>query len=380
MLKVGIIGLGNTGNQVAALAQERLKVPVVAINSSEKDLESVPQIKVRRLIKKKDGESAGAGKDRSLAKQYLKDSVMDLLKDEEINEIIMGLDVVFVVSSTGGGTGSGTAPILTNLISERFADTKCIMIGVLPVNNEAYSSHVNTLQYLDELYNVLSNQTYMLYDNDKLAGLPSYQLLEKVNNEIVSDIDVLRCTYNTKTQYDSIDDRDMTRLISFSGRIMVSRLEGFQEKDCDNQTIEDMIITNIKKNCHVESQRDHKVMATGIITNLSDALTSDFDNNIPKVREFVGDPVHAFAHIKVNEDRKDPNNVFFIETGLTPINDRINRISDRVEEIEQKQKVLEDENALSDINIKALSETVKDEEKVINENMDVNSIFSKFDI
>ena len=69
-----------------------------------------------------------------------------------------------------------------------------------------------------------------------------------------------------------------------------------------------------------------------------------------------------------------------IETGLTPINDRINRISDRVEEIEQKQKVLEDENALSDINIKALSETVKDEEKVINENMDVNSIFSKFDI
>lgn len=380
MLKVGIIGLGNTGNQVAALAQERLKVPVVAINSSEKDLESVPQIKVRRLIKKKDGESAGAGKDRSLAKQYLKDSVMDLLKDEEINEIIMGLDVVFVVSSTGGGTGSGTAPILTNLISERFADTKCIMIGVLPVNNEAYSSHVNTLQYLDELYNVLNNQTYMLYDNDKLAGLPSYQLLEKVNNEIVSDIDVLRCTYNTKTQYDSIDDRDMTRLISFSGRIMVSRLEGFQEKDCDNQTIEDMIITNIKKNCHVESQRDHKVMATGIITNLSDALTSDFDNNIPKVREFVGDPVHAFAHIKVNEDRKDPNNVFFIETGLTPINDRINRISDRVEEIEQKQKVLEDENALSDINIKALSETVKDEEKVINENLDVNSIFSKFDI
>ena len=379
MLKVGIIGLGNTGNQVAALAQERLKVPVVAINSSEKDLESVPQIKVRRLIKKKDGESAGAGKDRSLAKQYLKDSVMDLLKDEEINEIIMGLDVVFVVSSTGGGTGSGTAPILTNLISERFADTKCIMVGVLPVNNEAYSSHVNTLQYLDELYNVLSNQTYMLYDNDKLAGLPSYQLLEKVNNEIVSDIDVLRCTYNTKTQYDSIDDRDMTRLISFGGRIMVSRLEGFQEKDCDNQTIEDMIISNIKKNCHVESQRDHKVMATGIITNLSESLTSDFDNNIPSVREFVGVPVHSFSHITVNEDRKMPNNVFFIATGLTPINDRINKISDRVDEIEEKQKIMEEANALSDVDLKKLSESVEDEEKEVQtDDFDINDVFGRF--
>lgn len=380
MLKVGIIGLGNTGNQVAALAQEKLKVPVVAINSSEKDLESVPQIEIRRLIKKKDGESAGAGKDRSLAKKYLKDSIVDLLSDTEINDMIINLDVVFVVSSTGGGTGSGTAPVLTNLISERFADTKCIMVGVLPVNEEAYSSHVNTLQYLDELYSVMHGQTYMLYDNDKLAGLPSYQLLEKVNNEIVADIDVLRCTYNTKTQYDSIDDRDMTRLISFGGRIMVSRLEGFQEKDCDNQSIEDMIIANIKKNCHVESQRDRKVMATGIISNLSDALTGTFDNNIPKVREFVGDPVHAFAHVKVNENRKDPNNVFFIATGLTPISDRINRISDRVEEIEEKQRVLEEENSLSEINIKALSENVKDEEKVINENFNANDIFSKFDM
>lgn len=379
MLEVGIIGLGNTGNQVAALAKEKLGIPVVAINSSEKDLETVPNNIPKKLISDKDGLSAGAGKDRNLAKSYLKDSITNLLKDQEMIDMISPLDVVFVVSSTGGGTGSGTAPLLANILEATFADTKVIMIAVLPVNNEALSAHVNTLEYLNELYKVMDNQTYMLYDNDKCAGMPSYKLLEKVNNEIVKDIDVLRCTYNFTTKLDSIDDRDAKRLISFPGRIVVSRVEDFKEKDTDNMSIEDMLIDNIKKNCHVDAQRDKKIMASGIITNLSQALTEEFDNNIPKVRDFTGDPIHAFNHIYVNDDRKMPNNVYLIMSGLTPVNDKINLISDRIEEIEARQKTLEADDALSAVELNALSSKISDKTKTSDATtVDLKDIFSKF--
>lgn len=379
MLEVGIIGIGNTGNQVAALAKEKLNIPVVAINSSEKDLETVPDSIPKKLITDKDGLSSGAGKDRKLAKSYLKDSITSLLKDKEMVEMIAPLDVVFIVSSTGGGTGSGTAPLMANIIEARFVDTKVILVGVLPVNNEALSAHVNTLEYLNELYKVLDNQTYMLYDNDKCSNLPSYKLLDKVNNEIVEDINVLRCNYNYTTKLDSIDDRDAKRLISFPGRVMVARVEDFKEKDTDNMTLEDMIIDNIKKNCHVEAQRDKKIMASGIITNLSQTLTEEFDNNIPKVRDFTGDPVHAFNHIYVNDDRKMPNNLYLIMSGLTPVNDRINIISDRIEEIENKQKVLESEDALSSVQLDALSTKISDKENN-NESstVDLKDIFGKF--
>lgn len=379
MLEVGIIGLGNTGNQVAALAKEKLGIPVVAINSSEKDLETVPNNIPKKLISDKDGLSAGAGKDRNLAKSYLKDSITNLLKDQEMIDMISPLDVVFVVSSTGGGTGSGTAPLLANILEATFADTKVIMIGVLPVNNEALSAHVNTLEYLNELYKVMENQTYMLYDNDKCSGMPSYKLLEKVNNEIVKDIDVLRCTYNFTTKLDSIDDRDAKRLISFPGRIVVSRVEDFKEKDTDNMSIEDMLIDNIKKNCHVDAQRDKKIMASGIITNLSQVLTEEFDNNIPKVRDFTGDPIHAFNHIYVNDDRKMPNNVYLIMSGLTPVNDKINLISDRIEEIEARQKTLEADDALSAVELNALSSKISDKTKTSDATtVDLKDIFSKF--
>lgn len=381
MLKVGIIGIGNTGNQVAELAKKELNIPVVAINSSEKDLETVSNDIPKKMITDKDGISQGAGKDRSLAKKYLKDSVMNLLKDTDIMDMVSGLDVVFIVSSTGGGTGSGTAPLMANILSATFKDVKCIMIGVLPVNNEALSAHVNTLEYLNELYKVLDGQTYMLYDNDKLAGMPSYKIMETVNNEIVKDIAVIRCTYNYTTKYDSIDDRDMMRLISFPGRIVISRLENFNEKSVDSQTIEDMIIDNIKKNCHTEAQRDKKIMASGIITNLSANLTERFDNNVSSVREFMGDPIHAFNHIYVNEDRKQPNNVFYIMSGLTAVNDKINLISDRIQEIEEKQKILEEDDALSSVELNSLSNKIADKDEDDGESqVNLKDIFSNFGI
>ena len=67
MLQVGVIGIGNTGNQIATLAMNELKIPVLAINSSEKDLETVPDSVPKKLISSTKGLSQGAGKNRSLA-------------------------------------------------------------------------------------------------------------------------------------------------------------------------------------------------------------------------------------------------------------------------------------------------------------------------
>lgn len=382
MLKVGIIGIGNTGNQVAALAKKELNIPVLAINSSEKDLETISADIPHKLITSSDGLSQGAGKNRALAKSYLKDSIMEFLSSKDIQEFVNNLDVLFIISSTGGGTGSGTAPIMANIIQSTFVDVKTILVGVLPVYNEALSAHVNTLEYLNELYTSLTNQTYMLYDNDKLSDMPSYQMMEKVNSEIVKDINVLSCQFNYTTRFDSIDEQDMMRLISFPGRIVVSRIEDIKEKDCDNTSIEDMIIKNLKKNSHVELQRDKKITASGIITNLSANISETFDNHTPSVREFIGVPIHDFNHIYINEDRKLPNNIFMILSGLTPINDKIQRISDRVDEINEKQKILEDENAMSSINISELSDKISDKDSKQSEasQVDLQSIFNKFNI
>lgn len=383
MLNVGVIGLGNTGNQIAALAADELKIPAMAINSSEKDLETIANKIPKILISDTEGSSKGAGKNRALAKTYLKDSILSIISKEDVQKFISELNVLFLVSSTGGGTGSGTALLMANILSSMFVDTHVIVVGILPVMSEALSAHVNSLEYLNELYSNLENQTYMLYDNDSLYNIPSYKMMDTINREVVKDIDVLRCTFNYTTKYDSIDEQDMKRLISFPGRIMVTRLEDLKERDLDKSSIEDLLISKIKNTNHVELQRDRKVTATGIIVNLSEQVFSDLDNHIPAVREFIGDPDHDFNHLAINDDRKMPNNVFLIMSGMSQVNDRIQKISDRIEEIEQKQKIREEESQLDTLGINALSQKIsaKDAKKTVDvEQVDLSNIFSKFGI
>lgn len=383
MLNVGVIGLGNTGNQIAALAAEELKIPAMAINSSEKDLETIANNIPKILISDTEGSSKGAGKNRALAKAYLKDSILSIISKEDVQKFISELNVLFLVSSTGGGTGSGTALLMANILSSMFVDTHVIVVGILPVMSEALSAHVNSLEYLNELYTNLENQTYMLYDNDSLYNIPSYKMMDTINREVVKDIDVLRCTFNYTTKYDSIDEQDMKRLISFPGRIMVTRLEDLKERDLDKSSIEDLLISKIKNTNHVELQRDRKVTATGVIVNLSEQVFSDFDNHIPAVREFIGDPDHDFNHLAINDDRKMPNNVFLIMSGMSQVNDRIQKISDRIEEIEQKQKIREEESQLDTLGINELSQKIsaKDAKKTVDaDQVDLSNIFSKFGI
>ena len=381
MLNVGVIGLGNTGNQIAALAAEELKIPAMAINSSEKDLETIANKIPKILISDTEGASKGAGKNRALAKSYLKDSILSIISKEDVQTFISDLNVLFLVSSTGGGTGSGTALLMANIISSMFVDTHVIIVGILPVMSEALSAHVNSLEYLNELYGNLENQTYMLYDNDSLYNIPSYKMMDTINREVVKDIDVLRCAFNYTTKYDSIDEQDMKRLISFPGRIMVTRLEDLKERDLDKSSIEDLLISKIKNTNHVELQRDRKITATGIIVNLSEQVFNDFDNHIPAVREFIGDPDHDFNHLAINEDRKMPNNVFLIMSGMSQVNDRIQKISDRIEEIEERQKIREEESQLDTLGITELSQKIssKDAKKTLDtDKIDLANIFSKF--
>ena len=384
MLNIGIIGMGNTGNQIASLAYEKIKVPVMAVNSSEKDLETISDNIPKKLIRDASGQSSGAGKNRSLAKQYLKDSIVSFLSSQDVTNFIKDLDVLFIISSTGGGTGSGTSLVMSKVIASMFVDVHVITIGILPVMNEALSAHVNTLEYLNELYGTLENQTYMLYDNDRYNNKPSYKMMEMVNQEVVKDIDVLRCTYNYTTKYDSIDEQDMKRLIGFPGRIMVTRLDDIKERDLDKSNIEDMLIGKIKDNAHVEIQRDKRVVGTGIIVNLSETVFEDFDNHIPKVREFVGDPDHDFSHLYVNEDRKMPNNVFLIMSGMSQINERISKLTDRINEIEERQKINEEESSLEAVAISDLAQKIsnKDKKKTseVKQNIDIENIFSSFGI
>lgn len=376
MLNVAVVGIGNAGSQVAALAAERLKVPVLAINSSERDLQTIPETIPHFLI----GDEKGAGKERSAAKAFMKDSIMKILNDKKCAEIFDN-EVVFVVSSTGGGTGSGTALMMADIIREVYQSSKVILVGILPTLKEALSTQVNTIEYMKELYETLGDATYMIYDNEKLAKLPSTVMMQKINESIVDDIDVIRGTYQHPTRFSSIDEKDATNIISTTGRIVIASLRGLKEKDIDETTIEGLLIDQFKTNAHCEIQRDKIVKRTGVISLLSDRLNERFDSHLVEVQKFLGTPVEEFEHIVVNEERQLENCVFLIAAGLTQVNDRIRKINDRIDEINEQQNQHEDDSELSGIDVDSLNKKIsRHESSNHGSEIDIRTIMGKFGV
>ena len=68
-------------------------------------------------------------------------------------------------------------------------------------------------------------------------------------------------------------------------------------------------------------------------------------------------------------------------SGLTPVNDKINLISDRIEEIEERQKIMEADDALADVELGVLSNKIADKKETSTETeVDLKSIFGNFGI
>lgn len=382
MLNNGIIGVGNAGGQIAALTNKIHLLDAMAINSSENDLATLPDAVSKVLI----GNSQGSGKERAKAKEFLKAKIIEILKAQEFRAF-MDKDIVFVVSSCGGGTGSGIAPVLADLLRKQYPNVSIVLVGILPTLKEKAFTQANAAEYLDELYNSLTDASYMLYDNHTMTDLPDYQLLPSINEQVVSDIGVLTGKYQLPTRFKSIDENDMKSITNKPGRIVIAGLYDIKEKVLEDKSVDELLVQALKKSAHAELERDRKAAAIGIITNLSQKIYDKYGNDLPLVEEYMGKADIDFSHIVVNEESSFPNNAIVIFSGLSPINDRVLSIKEEIDEYLAGKKKEEDKvespSLLSSINLSAMKDARQASKPVADsgaDEIDVNDIFGKFGI
>jgi hypothetical protein len=375
MIKIGVIGCGNAGNQVAELANNLYSIPACAINSSEKDLSTV-------TIKKIHIGTQGSGKDRDIAKSYMKKEIKNLLNGEVLRELIDDKEVIFIVSSTGGGSGSGISPMLYEVLSSIYATKRFILIGILPEIKESIASQQNTIEYLTELQSI-EDITYMLYDNNRRMKLPMSEILPSINMDVVEDINILSGYYLHTTPLNSIDEKDMFKIIGTVGMLNISKLYNFKEKDLDNQDIEDLFIDYMKnKTGTCEMERDGIIKRSGLILLLKERLQSYIDSSMSKVKKLYGEPLESFHHdVIIDDNNKDEiNRAIYIMSGLSIPDDRIAKIMERIEEVKEAMLKTKSTSLLDDADCDDIKLLRMEKSKEIDESKDVNplDIMAKF--
>lgn len=384
--KVAIIGVGNCGSQVAYLAEKKYPTlfDCIYINTSEADLSMVhSEDSLKFKIGEKD-EVEGSGKNRSKMKEYLKADINRIMGDKDLQNSIVEKKYAYIITSAAGGTGSGAAPILFEIMRKMFPDTNFILVTVLEKLSASLMEHGNSLEFLNELYDVLGNDaTYMVYDNESTADLPATVGLTTVNENIVEDLRILTGIDNYATPYESIDEADLESIITTPGRLLVARLtENLTEKNMEDSNLDEMIIKSIKKSCQCETDRNKKVVRWGIITFFTEAVNKLYSADLKGLIDFIGTPIERFNHNAINNGNEKLNFMYVIASGLSPINDRVNKITERIEELkaslandESSKYVLSGEGASYDV----MAERKKQQKRASQpEAIDTNDIFSKF--
>jgi len=167
LVDIKVIGCGGGGvNAVDRMIEAGLSgVEFIAINTDVQALmPSLADVKID--IGKDRTRGLGAGADPNIGRLSAKDSI------SEITEVVSGADVVFVTAGMGGGTGTGSAPIVAGCAKKAGALT----VGVVttPFGFEGKKRMNNALEGI----NSFSKEV------DTLIVIPNENLISMLDPEI----------------------------------------------------------------------------------------------------------------------------------------------------------------------------------------------------
>lgn len=300
-LSICVIGIGNAGNQVG-IETFKAGYPTFLINSSEKDLaavsEHIPSIVVGQY---------GAAKIRSIAFDFLLQETQKengLFKNQVFLDMTSKVDIIVVVCSTAGGTGSGMGPLMLDRLNRMYPTKINILYGILPKLTESVGSQLNTVDFMSEVNRATQaydNTTYMLADLNTYVKYPDDESYKRVGKDIVSRLNVIRGDYLHESPYGMIDERDMLRIISTPGYMSVYSATGItQEKIENGTTVQAMLINDIKTSSNAAIQKDNIVKTAGIITNLPEEINENTrQGNYEELTNYTGIPIDIFKHYSI---------------------------------------------------------------------------------
>ncbi len=160
--KIKVIGLGGGGcNAVTRMVQENIQgVEFIAMNTDAQAM-ALTEAPTRIQLGERLTRGLGVGGDHTLGQKAAEESRDDL------KSVVSGADMVFITAGMGGGTGTGSAPVVAEIAKQSGALT--IAVVTKPFSFEGH----NRMAVADDGINNLMDKvdTLIIIPNDKLLEM-----------------------------------------------------------------------------------------------------------------------------------------------------------------------------------------------------------------
>ena len=226
--RIVVIGAGGGGcNTISRLKEVGIGgAHVVSINTDAQDL-LYTNADEKVLIGRKLTGGLGAGSIPQVGEEAAKES------EKDIKAIVQGSDIVFLTCGLGGGTGTGSLPVIASIAERVGALT--VAITTFPFSMEGIRRKENAEMGLEKLRN--EADTVIVIPNDKLLEIAPRLPLSaafKVADEILVRAVKGIAELITKPGLINLDFADVRAVMEGGGVSMI----GMGESDSENRAVE----------------------------------------------------------------------------------------------------------------------------------------------
>lgn len=214
--RIKVIGVGGSGgNAITRMIDSKLKgVEFVAINTDSQALhhnKAGEKVHIGKNLTK----GLGTGMNPDAGRQAAEEN------RDEIQEVLKGADMVFVVCGAGGGTGSGAAPIVAETAKELGALTVAVVTKPFSFEGAqrkaiAEEALENLKERVDTLITIPNDKLLQIIDK-KTTLINSFKIVDDVLRQGVQGISDLI----TKPGVVNVDFADVRTIMANSGSALM---------------------------------------------------------------------------------------------------------------------------------------------------------------
>lgn len=225
---IKVVGAGGAGNNTAnRIAEVGVSgAEIIAVNTDAQDLLYTTADK-KILIGRDMTGGLGAGSIPKIGEESARES------EHEIKEALAGADMVFITCGLGGGTGTGSTPVIAEVAKKIGALT--VAIVTMPFTMEGMRRYENAVVGLEKLESIVD--TLIVIPNDKLLELAPdlpMQTAFKVADEILTNAVKGISELVTKAGLVNLDFADIRAVMGKGGVALI----GVGESDTENRATE----------------------------------------------------------------------------------------------------------------------------------------------
>lgn len=212
MVSIKVVGVGgaggNTVNSIMSTCEETIEFIVANTDAQALELARASK-KIRLGIKSTRG--LGTGADPEQGKRAAEEDL------DKVLEAVEGADIVFLTGGMGGGTGSGSLPVIARALKEKNILT--IAIVTKPFIFEGRKRQVIAEQAIEKLRNdvdiliVIPNQKLLDVVDQKVSMIDAFAMINEVLGQSVKAIsDII-----TKAGHINVDFADVRTIVKSQG-------------------------------------------------------------------------------------------------------------------------------------------------------------------